>query len=163
MRWIARAARTSIAALALASSFAAAGLAFNALRAAGLPLIAPFPYQQDCAEKIDRSPTISAAEARRIIGDPGVVLIDARPLVDFEQRHLPGARSMPFSFVTPIGASEVGGLKKRRLVVVYCDSPEDRLASLMAAQLHQAGVPRVKVLVGGIDGFDARPGTEEGR
>ena len=163
MGWIARAGRTTIAALALACSFAAAGLGFNALRTTGLPLVAPFPYQQDCAEKIDRSPMISASAARRLIGDREVLLIDARPLLDFEQAHLPGARSMPFSFVNPVDARGAEALKKHRLVIVYCDSPEDRLASLLAAQLRQAGVPQVKVLVGGIAGFDRRERARDPR
>ncbi len=130
------------------------GLGVNALRRDRLPLRAPFPYEQDCADKGVKgagagATTISVAEARALLGRPGVLFLDARPAEEASVRPLPGARSLPYSFVTPPDAKQLAGLRAYRELVVYCDSPEDRLAKLLADQLRAEGLAGVRVLVGG--------------
>lgn len=144
-------------ALALAALFVAAGagfgLAFNALRPHGLPLVAPFPYAQDCPEKlhgpVDGDGPIAVDEALRLAARGAALLVDSRPAEDFARGHLPGARSLPLSVVSPVSPADAAPLSSAALVVVYCDSPEDRMAAIQADQLRQAGIARVRVLAGG--------------
>jgi len=138
----------------------AVGLAFNAVRPAGIQLVAPFPYQQDCPDKLDlpRGPTVTAAEAVRLVGAAGVLFVDARPEAAFAGGHITGARNVPFSFISPVSAEIAAVLKKKKHLIVYCDSPGDKLAGLLAEQLKERGLT-AKVLRGGWNGW---PGKQAG-
>jgi len=139
----------------------AVGLAVNAVRPGGIALVAPFPYEQDCPDKVvvPAGPTVDPGRAVRLAGAADVLFIDARPLEVYTAGHIPGARSLPFSFVTPVAPADAAELKKTRHLIVYCDSPGDKLAGLLAQQLREAGVSGVKVLTGGWAAFqNARPG-----
>ncbi|MCA9668224.1 MAG: rhodanese-like domain-containing protein [Myxococcales bacterium] len=151
--------RIPLIALALALVFAGVGLGVNKLRGA-LPLVAPLPYESDCPEKIDTSPTVSAARAIKLLTDKAVAFIDVREEEAFKRQHLPGARSMPMSFTMPPTADEVAPLKKYRAVVVYCDTPEDRMARMQAERLRKHGLSAVKVLAGGIGAWRKAAGVK---
>ena len=73
----------------------------------------------------------------------------ARPAVLFGRGHVPGARSIPYSFVTPLTAAGAKALNAYRAIFVYCDSPGDRLASLLAAQMRERGLRQASVVSGG--------------
>jgi rhodanese-related sulfurtransferase len=131
------------------------GLAVNAARPGGIPVVAPFPYQQDCPEKLEvpEGPTVTAGQAAGLQGAAGVLFVDARPAEVFAAGHIDGARSIPFSFITPPGPETAAKLKKHEHLIVYCDSPGDKLAGLLAAKLRDLGLTRVKVLRGGWEAF----------
>ncbi|MCC6748083.1 MAG: rhodanese-like domain-containing protein [Deltaproteobacteria bacterium] len=136
------------------------GLTVNALRGDGLAVVAPFPYELDCPDKLksDASP-IAAAEARSLLAAGRALLVDARPAEDFAAGHLPGARSLPYSFVTPLTAEGLGSLPRDRVWLVYCDTPGDRLAALQAEQMRRAGHVAVRVLAGGLESFAQAAGA----
>jgi len=147
------------------------GLAVNSLRGASrLPLVAPFPYEHDCPEKLDlTTSTIDAVSAWRLSqshrvrgpqGARGVVLIDARPGEDFAITHIRGARSYPYSFVTPFSKRDAAKLKAFVHVFVYGDSPGDRLAGIQAEIMKRAGLDRIKVVSGGLSALEKAAGPE---
>lgn len=144
--------RTLLVAAGSALLFAGAGLAFNSLRPEGLPLVAPFSYAHDCPDELDPdAPLIDAKTALRIAnrGDRGALLIDARPPELFDRGHAPAARSLPYSFLDPLDAPRAKKLAGHRHLFVYCDSPGDRMARLLADQMREAGLRGVKVVEGG--------------
>jgi rhodanese-related sulfurtransferase len=147
------------------------GLAVNALRDKGLPWVAPFPYEHDCPEKLALdTPTIGAARAWKLLGSArvlgpggsrGVALIDARPEEAFTEAHLRGARSFPYSFVTPFSKADAAKLGRFAHVFVYCDSPGDRLAGVQAELMRKVGLTRVKVVKGGFAALASAAGATD--
>jgi rhodanese-related sulfurtransferase len=154
---------TPLLALAVCLGASGLGLAVNALRPGGLRLVAVFPYEQDCPDKVQlSSPTVTVEQARRLArtAGPGVLYLDARPKEDFDQGHIPGARSFPYSFVTPPSAADVASLRPYAHVIVYCDSPGDKLAAMLAQQLRGLGLTTARVLRGGLEAHSTRQPSE---
>ncbi len=141
---------TLFLALAISLAASALGLGVNALRPGGISLVAVFPYEQDCPEKlVSSAPTVTADQAVRLVHSPAVLFLDARPAEAFAQEHIPRARSLPYSFVTPVNAATAKTLRSYRYLIIYCDSPGDRLASMLAEQLKQLGLTSIRILQGG--------------
>ena len=108
-------------------------------------------------------PTISTTELRDRLGDPGLTIIDARPLtayngwrLDGETRggHIPGAVPFPSAWLTSVDAPEIRrildekGVVAGREVVVYGARRDD--AEAVAAALATLGIDNVRVYA---DGF----------
>jgi rhodanese-related sulfurtransferase/DNA-binding transcriptional ArsR family regulator len=68
-----------------------------------------------------------------------VVLIDLRPVSEFEQGHLPGARNVP-SDVLEAMMPELKKLSKKRPLYVYCRGPHCLIAFEGVRKLRSAGV-----------------------
>jgi 3-mercaptopyruvate sulfurtransferase SseA len=110
-------------------------------------------------------PTVSTAELRDRLLDPGLTIVDARPLTGYngwrlgsEARggHIPGAVSFPSAWLASVDAPEIRrildgkGVAPGREVVVYGIDGED--AGAVAATLAELGVENVRVYA---DGFAA--------
>ncbi len=110
-------------------------------------------------------PTVSTAELRDRLSDPGLTIVDARPLTGYngwrlaeEARggHIPGAVSFPSAWLTSVDGPEVQrildekGLVPGREVVVYGIDGED--AGAVAARLTELGIENVRMYP---DGFAA--------
>ena len=147
-----------LTALAICASASTLGLAVNALRPGGIPLVAPLPFEQDCPEKLalPRGPLVDIERATRLAAAGRALLLDARPAEAFAAGHIPGARSLPFSFLSSVDARLAASLKRWPLLIVYCDSPRDRLAGLLAEELRQQGLTGVRVLSGGLPAYSDR-------
>ncbi len=128
------------------------GMCFNSLRSSGIPLIAPFSYEGDCPEKwVIRSPTIGIDQltSAKPKAAKATLFVDARAADAYARGHLKNARSIPYSFVDPVDQQRAAKLKKWRLIIVYCDSPGDKLAGLLAEQMRKMQLRQVQVLRGG--------------
>ena len=68
-----------------------------------------------------------------------------------DERALPGAVGIAYSQL----ANRLPELQAARELVVFCDCPNDETAIAAARQLTQAGLPRVRVLAGGIAAWAA--------
>lgn len=102
---------------------------------------------------------ISPARATRLNNSEDAVFLDARPHKDFEQSHLPGARSIP--------AREVEGHLKQieklreQPVILYDDGGLD--AERAAKELARNGFTRLYVIEGGLPAWrKAELPTESG-
>lgn len=149
--------RAVVGALVITLCGSALGFAVNALRPAGIPVIAPFPYQQDCPDKVavPTGPTVTGAQALTLVRAGRALLVDARPAEAFAAGHAPGAVSLPFSFIAPPADDRLATLRGRGALLVYDDSPGDKLAGLLAGQLRESGLADVKVVSGGLAGYRA--------
>src|SRR5205809_3535986 len=108
-------------------------------------------FQNDAA-------TISAAELRERLDDPGLTIVDVRPLSAYngwrasgEARggHIPGAVAFPRSWLSSLDDPELErlldskGIVPSREVVLYGDRPEDVLA--VQTMLSELGHARVRI------------------
>lgn len=149
--------RPPLIALLWALGASGLGLAFNAIRPQGLPLVAPFSYDHDCEEKLVlTSPRVAASVARRFAKklQGKVLFIDARPAELFAEKHHRGARSIPYSFIAPFSPRDAAPLARYEHIFVYCDSPGDRLALLQAELMRKAGLEQVRTIIGGLAALD---------
>jgi rhodanese-related sulfurtransferase len=114
----------------------------------------PPPGSATCSGPVAAQPTVrwvTASDARALVGDPGVVFVDARSTEDYLRGHVTGA------LLAPLG--ETGGvvppalltlLRGARTVVTYCDTADGcSLSTRLAGLLAEAGIADVRVLEGG--------------
>lgn len=121
-------------------------------------------------EIVNTDPTISTTELRDRLGDPGLTVIDARPLTGYngwrlgdEARggHLPGAVAFPSAWLTSVDAPEIRrildekGVVQGRDVVVYGTLGDD--AQAVAAGLAALGIENVRVYADGFTTWAADP------
>ena len=112
--------------------------------------------------------SISTAELRDRLSDPGLAIVDARPLTGYngwrladEARggHIPGAVSFPSAWLTSVDAPEIQrildekGIVPGREVVVYGIDGED--AAAVAARLVELGIENVRVYAEGFAAWAA--------
>jgi len=93
-------------------------------------------------------------EATRTVHPSGLsgrlVGIDLRPADDFQQGHLPGARSIPIRELR-----RRGGLLPRGRVILYCACPKEELEAAYRF-LTDLGLEQVEGLEGGFPGWVSR-------
>jgi rhodanese-related sulfurtransferase len=121
----------------------------------------------------DQWPHINIQEMRRLLGQPGVVLLDARPRDEWEKMRIPGALSLPgneFDKSYPVLRSRI---IHARTVITYCHGYNcgmaDYLAGLLAARGHRnlavypGGFPEWKRAGLPLEGTSVRPKHAEKR
>lgn len=141
------------AVVVLASSVIA--LTFNAVRPDGLPPVARSPYQTlvPCPEPggpvealDDWSPGIRSSRA---------FLIDARSREEFDDRHLPGALSVPYDWLDPVSGDVLAELagsvaaSGATRVVVYGDGGRPDSGEHLGKELSGRGIKNVFYIRGG--------------
>lgn len=90
---------------------------------------------------------VSVAEAIRMINNGGTV-VDVRDAARFAAGHIVGAVNIP---PAELARGEEGKIKKKRAVVVVCDSGSESIRS--ARKLRAAGFDGAFSLGGGLDGW----------
>lgn len=91
---------------------------------------------------IDRKEVIRAA-----LQDPSTVLLEASPLEEFDERHLPGARRIDYWHEMQQVARLV--TNPRNNVIVYCRGESACHAEQAAVRLLELGYERLAVYAGG--------------
>lgn len=107
---------------------------------------------------------VSQEDAHDLLGQAGVVFVDARSEDEYENGHVAGAIHMPIETGTlPDGAEST--LAGARTIVAYCDTSNACARSTrLAGLLSMAGFPDVRVLRGGLQdwiehGYPAEAGS----
>jgi hypothetical protein len=151
MKW--NPALTEAAAVAAASVTAA--LIFNAARPSPLPLIARTPYRVlvPCAEP--GGPVEPLSDDSPELMDDRSFLVDARPLADFEERHLPGAIHLSYDWLDPVPddllrelAENIASSGAAR-VVVYGDGGRPDSGEHLGREISGRGIKNVFFIEGG--------------
>jgi rhodanese-related sulfurtransferase len=97
---------------------------------------------------------ISLAEVRAVVDsaprDRRDLLIDPRPVEDYEKGRIPGARRLDLSAVSGIDGQTDPHLKRYRSLIVYGNDPATASARAMAKKLMATGYARVRYFVGGL-------------
>ncbi len=142
-------------AAAVAAAAALLALAVNALRPAGLPLVARTPYEVlvPCPEPgglvVPLGPGDPALRA------PRKFLIDARGKEAFRRFHLPGAVNVPYDWLDPLPASELRQLAREvaasraTRVVVYGDGGRPDSGEHLGREISGRGLRHVSFVRGG--------------
>lgn len=92
--------------------------------------------------------TIPAAEVRKLMGQPGVTLLDVNVPEVWESGHLPGAVHVAGSDLTRYLPAD-----KKALLVFYCANPQCSASAEAADQAVLLGYRRVYVMPEGIFGW----------
>lgn len=127
------------------------GLAFNALRVEGIPLIAEKEYEilVPCPEPMGETEPVTPAAA--LAPDPGTLVIDARYEDEFQSWHAPAAIHVLFDYLEPVPDDKLKELIRTgaRQVVVYGDGDDPDSGREMARELSGRGMKNVFFVKGG--------------
>jgi rhodanese-related sulfurtransferase len=135
----------------------------NAARDDRLPLVMPFPPSYQCPSYEKPGLPVALRMALNLYGRPGTVFIDARKGGPFEQGHIEGAISIPYSFVEPISKESLDGLRGFISIVVYCNRKDSETSKLMAGEIAQTGFKGVVYLEQGFLGWVKAGGRYTGK
>lgn len=136
-------------AVAASLLFAGLGLLVNALRPAGIPLVAQKEYEilVPCPEPLGE---VFPMEPARL-SEEGTLIIDARESEDFAQWHWPAAMNVPFDFLDPVPDDTVARLIRTgaRRLAVYGDGGDPDSGRELARELAGRGARNVHFVPGG--------------
>jgi rhodanese-related sulfurtransferase len=106
---------------------------------------------------------VSQKELKEMIDKGTVVIVDNRPVVDYDQQHIKGALPLPWDMDIAAQARKI--LPKDKLIVTYCDcGPGESDSADVAGQLVRAGFKNVKTLADGWSSWlDAGLPVEKGK
>jgi rhodanese-related sulfurtransferase len=123
------------------------GVTVNCFRSAPLSLLS---YQEPIDNPADgSSPEITLPNLQKMVGQPGVAIIDARPWDFFALGHIPGAVNLPLSDLQTPTAPLPPSLAKVTLIIVYCSDVSCPAAKTAARLLEKSGYRHVVVFPGG--------------
>lgn len=97
----------------------------------------------------EKWPHISLEEARRLHGLEGVVFVDGRSYVEWEESRIPGSVALPTGEFNKRYATSKARLRKAKVIVAYCHGEGCRLADTLAEYLVSKGHRNVAVFWGG--------------
>ncbi len=119
------------------------GLSVNALRSDGLRLTSLNFSSPQCGEEIPGTHSISARAALGLINDPDTVFVDVRPSSAFQEGHIEGSMSLPYSLLEPYGEKDLEPLRRKKR------DQYDEKAKAASSELLSSSVKGVVVLEGG--------------
>ena len=145
----------------VAAILAGLGLAFNALRSEGIPLVAKEEYEilVPCPEPIGETAPVAPAAA--LDPEPGTLVIDARYGDEFEAWHAPAALHVLFDYLEPVPDDKLKELIRSgaRQVVVYGDGDDPDSGREMARELSGRGLKNVFFVEGGAPALEKAAAT----
>jgi len=128
---------------------AATALMFNEVRRDRLPLVMPFPPEYRCSSPAGTASPLQVSSAMAAYGSRGTIFVDARSSEEFAMGHIEKAVHMPYLFVEPVPEASIAFLRKHEKVIVYCNTKDAEVSSLMAGEISHAGVKDVWYIEGG--------------
>lgn len=142
-------------AAAIAGGAAFLGLAVNAVRPSGLPLVAPAPYETlvPCPEP--GGPVAALEPSDPALGGSRLFLVDARDEDAFRNGHARGAVNVPYDWLDPLPEAALGDLARRiaasgaTRVVVYGDGGRPDSGEHLGREISGRGIRNVAFVRGG--------------
>ena len=141
--------RADLQILALLALSVAAASAVNALRTNRLPLVGDWTPAGRITTTSGERMDISLFEAQKLFANDEAVFIDARPMEDYLQGHIRGARSLPRQELDLKFIDVTKDLDLETPVITYCDGETCELSHDLALFLRDAGFVNTRVLVNG--------------
>jgi rhodanese-related sulfurtransferase len=135
--------------LALLALSTAAAQAVNALRADRLPHFGDWSVAGRITTATGERMDISLFDAQQLFANDAAVFIDARPMEDYLQGHIQGARSLPRQELDLKFIEVTKDLDPQTPVITYCDGETCELSHDLALFLRDAGFVNTRVLVNG--------------
>jgi len=146
------------------------GIAFNAVRPGGIPLImagAPVATTAhgDTAQSgaADTSAAavqlaegaVSVDQVKAALDDGSAIIIDARSTTEYEAGHIPGAINIPHDRIPEFIETLNAEVPMDANVIIYCRGPECDFSDLLATELKVMGYQTVSVFTGGWEHWTA--------
>ena len=141
--------RAGLQILALLALSVAAASAVNALRTNRLPLVGDWSPAGRITTTSGERMDISLFEAQKLFANDEAVFIDARPMEDYLQGHIRGARSLPRQELDLKFIDVTKDLDLETPVITYCDGETCELSHDLALFLRDAGFANTRVLING--------------
>jgi len=142
----------------------ALGIAVNALRAEGIPLVERWQEKVLNQQLTGGLPAVSLKQVKEAYKSGTALFVDAREQEFFEQGHIPGAVSLPvreFDLVFPRLEEQIRAAPR---VITYCDGASCEMSVELTEKLLFAGLEYVEIFTGGIQQWQgAGEPIEEGR
>lgn len=113
----------------------------------------PVPILTEYQAPLPEGVQLISAEEGMQLGRQAL-FVDARERVAYDEAHIAGAISMPYG--EPLSESVLARLLKARLLVLYCDGPDCKASTRLAAELRRLGVRDMRVLKEGYPGWRDR-------
>jgi rhodanese-related sulfurtransferase len=126
------------------------GLGSNFFASKPLPLFRKLPSAAP-AVPVSSFSEAAADFVRQFAADPGVVLLDARTVENFERGHIPGAVSLPVSRFDGFFPRQRGRLQAARMLIVYCSGWTCSDSHELASRLLQKGLRFIFLYKGGME------------
>lgn len=92
---------------------------------------------------------LSAPQVAMMQHQDGVVFIDARQKLDFDEGHLPGSVNIPPSLALEQCRRRMAGIPIDRQLIVYCQSANCEYSRLVARMLLEIGYANIALFEGG--------------
>lgn len=101
-------------------------------------------------------------DVQRMVRDQTHLLLDARPVADYDRGHLPGAFSLPQTDLDTYYPQMLPLLSASQPLLVYCSGQECDESFLLSLYLREQGFTNVALFVGGYLAWQAAGATTEG-
>jgi rhodanese-related sulfurtransferase len=142
----------------IAAGCALLGLAFNAARPHGLPLIARQAYAilVPCPEVGGEATALAPADPR--LTQPGTLVLDARSPAAFAAWHLPQAKSLPYDYLASVAQKQIQAIldSSPTLVAAYGDGEDPDSGRELAKEIGSKGIRNVFYVEGGAPALGAK-------
>ena len=98
---------------------------------------------------------VDAQQAKRLVENPKVLVVDTRDTRDFRQEHIPGAISLPYHGFNEHYPQFAVSVPEDRPLLLYCYGSDCGLAARVAKRLITKGYTNVTILREGIEAWKA--------
>ncbi len=140
------------------------GIALNAFRAEGIPLVERWQEKVLNEQLTGGLPAVSLKQVKEAYKSGDALLVDARDPEFFEQGHIPGAVSLPVRDFDSVFPRLEEQLRAAPRVITYCDGASCEMSVELTEKLLFAGVDWVEIFTGGMQQWQgAGQPIEEGR
>lgn len=101
-------------------------------------------------------------DVQRMVREQSHLLLDARPVADYDRGHLPGAFSLPQTELDTYYPQILPLLSASQPLVVYCSGKECDESFLLSLYLREQGFTNISLYVGGYLEWQASTTATEG-
>lgn len=123
------------------------GVLFNFSSPNGVPLLPPLLFQPS-------PPSITVAEAGKLLDENGAVLVDARPQEFYLEKHIRGALNLPPALFDIIYMMKLSDLDPEETIIVYGRNISKRYDEEVAHLLTKRDHENVRILSGGLSAWE---------
>ena len=128
----------------------ALGIAVNALRAEGIPLVERWQEKVLNEQLTGGLPAVSLKQAKEAHESGDALFVDARDPEFFEQGHIPGAVSLPVRDFESVFPRLKEKLRAAPRVITYCDGASCEMSVELTEKLLFADIEYIEIFTGGI-------------
>ncbi len=154
--WVFNPRQIALRSLLLLAAAVVFGVVFNSFSPSGIPLRDDFVARPDMDAKKAGLTEVSIEEAAQAVKpESGFVVIDARPIEEYDLGHLPGALSAPTKDLAQSRIFIKNASPKDGKILVYCRGRSCADAMTLSKALKEDGFTRVHIFFPGYEAWKA--------